>query len=755
MTNTSPKMLVAEVIVDVPSSNINRPFDYLVPVELQDRIRVGSRVLVPFGSRKVGGYVLGFTANPHAESLKSIISIYDDKVPVREELIKLARWIAEKYLCLYIYALRSVLPLGGGASLVRAKEIPSVSLNIPPDEARKMLDDMRQRAPLQALVLEALVGACGHQLPLAKIFGGRRVAYSSVRALVERGLISTGTIRLRRDPLSGHNYPPTSAHELDRAQERALSAITDKIARSDPKPLLLHGVTGSGKTEVYLRAIEYAMRLGKDAILLVPEISLTPQMVRMLSSRFGREVAIIHSRLSRGERHDELERIARGEVRVAVGARSAVFAPFSNLGLMILDEEHENSYKQGESPRYHARDVAAKRAALEGASLVLGSATPSLESYYRAMAGEYDYVTLPSRIDGRPMPRVEIVDMRGELASGNKSIFSRALVEAVRERLGRREQVILFLNRRGYSTFALCRECGFVLKCKRCDVSLTYHADSRRMVCHYCNFEVRVPDVCPKCKSTYMRYFGAGTERVEAEARKAFEGARVVRMDTDTTRNKGAHERILSAFGRGEYDILVGTQMIAKGLDFPNVTLVGIVAADTLLNLPDFRAGERTFQLLCQVAGRAGRGKLPGEVILQTYAPDHYAITAAARGDYEGFYRSELGLRRELGYPPFTSITRLLMTSADEGLVGRAAMQAASAIKRGVAGLEEGSFSVLGPSPCAIKKVAGRFRWHIIIKSQNPDETNRMITESMRGIAREFEKTDLEFLYDVDPESLL
>jgi replication restart DNA helicase PriA len=430
-----------------------------------------------------------------------------------------------------------------------------------------------------------------------------------------------------------------------------------------------------------MRAIEAVLARGRSAIVLVPEIALTPQLAGTFHERFGSRVALLHSRLSAGERYDEWRRVERGEARVVVGARSAVFAPARNLGLVVVDEEHENSYKQEESPRYHAREVACERARVAGCVCVLGSATPSVESFYRARTGEYDYIALTTRVEMRPLPSVEVVDMREELARGNRSIFSRALARAIRERLARREQVILFLNRRGHSTFVLCRECGHALRCPECDVALTYHAEEGRMRCHYCDHEEAVPDTCPKCGSSYIKYFGAGTERIEREVMRVFPQARVVRMDLDTTRTKRAHENIVNMFRGGEYDILVGTQMVAKGHDFPRVTLVGVVSADTCLNLPDYKAGERTFQLLTQVAGRAGRGERPGQVIIQTYAPDHYAVQRARDHDYLGFYEEEIRARRDLLYPPFVHLVLVVVSGEDPRDVERYAISLGAALR--------------------------------------------------------------------------
>jgi len=518
------------------------------------------------------------------------------------------------------------------------------------------------------------------------------------------------------------------------------------LARGTPERYLIHGVTASGKTEVYLRAMEEVAEAGGGSIFLVPEISLTAQMLGAVKGRFGKAAAVLHSRLSEGERYDEWSRIRRGEVKVVVGARSAVFAPMPNLKLIVVDEEHDPSYKQESSPRYHTRDVAARRAADAGGTLVLGSATPSVESFYWAEKGHLKLLTMPRRIDDRPLPRVELVDLR----QTPMAIFSDRLKSAVEDRLSRGQQVILFLNRRGFSTFVLCRDCGYTERCPNCSVALTYHAATRRLQCHHCDYRRRAPVRCPKCSGGRIRYYGLGTERVEEEVRQLFPSARPLRMDRDTTSRKNAHHTILQRFRGRDADILIGTQMVAKGLDFPGVTLVGVVTADTALNLPDFRAAERSFQLMAQVSGRAGRGDDPGEVIVQTFSPEHYSLQAASRHDYLRFYAQEIAFRKELWYPPYSRLANVMSVDAASDAAEARARAAAEALRSEVesAGLK---VQVLGPAPAPIEKLKGRYRWHVLVKAAD----SRAMSPCLDVLERLPSEVRSGIVVDVDPVSVL
>ncbi len=551
---------------------------------------------------------------------------------------------------------------------------------------------------------------------------------STLDTLVKKGFAVIEQVEVRRDPLSQNAVNLSFALTLTRDQETAFNAVRESLSKgntSRPDIFLLHGVTGSGKTEIYLQSLAEAVSQGKRGIVLVPEISLTPQTIERFASRFPGRVAILHSQLSLGERYDEWRSIREGQVDVVIGPRSAVFAPQPDLGLIILDEEHEWTYKQQDNPRYNARDVAIKLAELTGATVILGSATPDVESYYHAKNGDYQLLELPGRVtpyENTPLPGVEVIDLRDELKSGNRSMFSRSMSSAIDRALAGNEQVILFLNRRGAATYIQCRDCGFVLRCRRCDVPLTYHLDEDMLVCHQCNYRTGVPGTCPQCGSKRIKFLGVGTQKLEEEAKAAFPGARLLRWDSDTTGRRDSHRIILEKFKNHEADILIGTQMITKGLDLPRVTLVGVISSDTALNLPDFRSGERTFQLLTQVAGRAGRGPLGGEVIIQTYSPDHYAIRAAARHDYQGLYNQEIEYRRQLRYPPFSQLASMVFSHRNDNACKKEAERIKKLLNsvinaRGIPGM-----SIIGPAPAFIHRLRGRYRWQIVVRGSKLSE---------------------------------
>lgn len=563
---------------------------------------------------------------------------------------------------------------------------------------------------------------------------------------IKKGKTSIGS-RLKDKPEEAVEHIKSDPHVLMEEQSRALKAIESSIDKKEHKTFLLHGITASGKTEVYLQAIDIALAKGKQAIMLVPEISLTPQTVERFVSRFGAHVAVIHSALTDAKRFLEWKKIKEGKARIVVGARSAVFAPFENIGVIIVDEEHETSYKQDDVPRYHAREVAEERAKLNNCPLILGSATPSLESYYKAKMGEYKLIRLTKRVEERLLPKVKIVDMRMELATRQRvTIFSKILLDAVEDTLKKHKQAIIFLNRRGFSTFVNCKHCGLVLKCKRCDAVMIYHFAEKSLVCHYCGYKTVPPDICPKCRSGYIKYLGLGTEKVESEMSRVFTAARIARMDSDTTGKAGSHDKILGEFKAGKVDILVGTQMIAKGLDFPQVTLVGVVSADVSLNLPDFRASERTFNLLTQVAGRAGRGEDGGEVIVQTYTPHHYAILSAAKHDYDKFYEEEIIARKELSFPPFVSLIKVTVRARNEELTSKTAGDLAAAIMS-----EDKDAMVAGPAPATISRIRGYFRYNVILKG--PDRLK--LCALLKAVLKAFKRPHgVLIAVDVDPISM-
>ncbi len=614
----------------------------------------------------------------------------------------------------------------------------------PPETLAEQAQRREKRAPAQALALGLFAGR-GDAPLLAPEAAALGASAAVLRALVAEGLLHEERVEVRRDPWrsGGRAAPPPL---LMPAQAQAVAAIEEALASGQHDTILLHGITASGKTEVYLHAIAGVLAHGRDAIVLLPEISLTAQVVDIFKGRFGDRVAVLHSKLSAGERYDEWRRLRSGEARVAVGPRSALFAP-CRPGLIICDEEHEPSYKQENSPRYHARYAAQQRARIADALLILGSATPSVESYYLAQSGEYRILEMPERVPGRVLPTVHVADLCGAEARGASPIFSQALLDGLASRLERREQAILFLNRRGFASFVLCRDCGHTPQCPNCSVSLTLHTQDHSLRCHHCNHRRAAPTLCPQCQGDRIRPFGLGTERVEEEVRAHFPDARVLRMDRDTTAGKDAHTRLYRAFRDGEADILVGTQMVAKGLDFPNVTLVGVVAADLGLNVPDFRAAERTFHLLVQVAGRAGRGERPGEVVIQTFNPDHYAVRAASNQDYAAFYAQEVDFRRELRYPPFGVLVSILSSDTDadaaEARATRTVAAIAAAAKRGPGGIE-----VLGPAPAPLARVKRRYRWRVLVRGTDDREVQAAVRAGLGALTT----ADLDGLVvDVDP----
>ena len=611
---------------------------------------------------------------------------------------------------------------------VKPKTVLYLNLAVEADEARQEAVRLREKkANKRASLLEFLVQQT-EPVPLSEVRQSIGIPAYIVKAAVDKGLVKVRHIEVKRDPLACQSIPLSYPLTLTTAQRSALESVKSSLIKApgdaSPSVFLLHGVTGSGKTEIYLQALVEVIKQGRRGIILVPEIALTPQTIERFASRFPRKVAVLHSKLSLGEQYDEWHRIRNGECDVVIGSRSAIFAPQPDLGLVVIDEEHEWTYKQSDkSPRYHARNVAIKLAELTGATVILGSATPSVETFYHAQTEDYHLIQLPERVtpsEGSPLPQVEIVDLREELKAGNRSLFSRSLSQAIVKSIARGGQVILFLNRRGAATFIQCRRCGFVLRCKRCEVTLTYHWAEDALLCHQCNYRIPVPQVCPRCLSPRIKFLGLGTQRLEQEASQAFPQARLLRWDSDVTRHKGAHQEILDKFQAHKADILIGTQMIAKGLDLPLVTLVGIISADIGLNLPDFRAGERTFQLLSQVAGRAGRGGLGGRVIIQTYSPEHYSIQAAAKHDYTTFYSREINYRRQLRNPPFSRLACLTYSHTNDGVCQREAERMKRLLtqeidSRGIADLD-----LIGPAPAFIHRLRGRFRWQLILRGSEP-----------------------------------
>ncbi|EAC2401488.1 primosomal protein N' [Listeria monocytogenes] len=794
---------IAKVIVDVPAMQVDRPFDYYIPEDLEELIRPGMRVSVPFGNRKIQGFVIALGETEENPKLKGIDGVMDLAPVLNEELMELGDWLAEDTLSFRVSAYQAMLPAAlrakyekyflrldeeneeleqlfegyetldwkvaeargllkqigkwvreGSVEVVyqvknkiTSKKVRVVNCLKSPHQLAEIIEDMPKNAKAQSRVLAFFQAFEGNEITAAELKKQAETTDATIKKLVDLGLLSIQEKIVSRDPYENHQFEKSESLQLLPDQQTACEKI---IAATDQETFLIHGVTGSGKTEIYLQTIEAKLKEGKEAIVLVPEISLTPQMVERFKSRFGSEVAVLHSALSSGEKYDEWRKIERKEARVVVGARSAVFAPFENLGIIIIDEEHEASYKQEDNPRYHARDVAIWRATTYQCPVVLGSATPSLESFARAKKGVYTLIELPSRVNDRAMPEVSVVDMREELRKENRTEFSTELLEKIKDRIAKKEQTVLMLNRRGYSSFVMCRDCGYVVECPNCDISLTYHQSSNQMKCHYCGHEERVPQKCPSCEGEHIRYFGTGTQKVEESLTKLIPEARVIRMDVDTTRTKGAHEKLLKSFRNHEADILLGTQMIAKGLDFPDITLVGVLNADTMLHLPDFRASERTFQLLTQVSGRAGRHERTGEVIVQSYNPEHYSIEFAKKHDFIGFYNHEMQLRKMGSYPPFYYLTMINVSDENEMKAIRTIQEMAQFL-RGKLGPDA---VILGPVPSTITRIKNKYRYQCIIKYKIEPNLKKELKTLITHYQKDQQK-GLTITIDVQPYVLM
>ena len=798
-------MAIAKIIVDVPLMQTDQPYSYRIPEEFEGMLEVGMRVHVPFGkgNRLIQGIVLGLESQSDeeemAQDLKDIAEVLDFSPVLTQEQLWLAEELRKSVFSYKISILKAMLPGFLNSSYDKIL-YPLEGLS---QEDRERLFgsedslafsslDLAKQAEMMRLTRKGLLGLeyqaidqkkvktqSWYKVYLAQLEGVEISArakkklelrdyllshpesaslasllesYSreQVNFFVEQGAVTIFQKEVQRSAAYFEGIEASQPLELNPEQRQARDAVVSAIGSYQP-PFLLQGITGSGKTEVYLQIIQGALDKGKTAILLVPEISLTPQMTERFIARFGEKVAILHSGLSNGEKYDEWRKVERGDAQVVVGARSAIFAPLKNLGVMIIDEEHEATYKQDSNPRYHAREVAILRAQYNQAALVLGSATPSLESRARAGKGVYQHLRLTQRANPlATIPEVQVIDFRDYIGQNETSNFTPPLLEAIQDRLDKKEQVVLMLNRRGYSSFVMCRECGTVDTCPNCDISLTLHMDTKTMNCHYCGFSKDIPQVCPNCKSHSIRYYGTGTQKAYDELAELFPQARILRMDVDTTRKKGSHQALLDQFGRGEADILLGTQMIAKGLDFPNVTLVGVLNADTALNLPDFRSSERTFQLLTQVAGRAGRAEKAGQVLIQSYNPQHYAIRFAKDQDYEGFYAYEMGIRRQLGYPPYYFTIGITLSHKKEEEVVKRAYEVMNILR---SGLSETSH-ILGPTPKPIARTHNLYHYQILIKYRLEDELGSTLNQVL-ALTQERENSELRLSIDHEPQQFL
>ncbi|MHC5269352.1 primosomal protein N' [Enterococcus sp. LJL98] len=794
----------AEVIVDVPTMQTDQPYTYLVPEAWQAVIELGMRVEVPFGegNRHIQGFVTGLSKQGPQTTipLKEIVRVIDLAPVVNTELLQLADYMKEVTFSFKITCLQTMLPAAmkaayqkkfrlldlehevrekyfhqqteidwevveaaGALTLfkkLREQKVVELRYLVKEKVAKKMVRYVKSHITLENYSeIKACLRANAlrqHQLlETLKTRPKETVAFYREQGLStthlnqgeKQGWLTFEDVESYRDPFENQSFPATQPWKLNTEQEAAVTRILAAQARKQATTFLLEGITGSGKTEVYLQVIAEVLTKGQTAMMLVPEIALTPQMVQRFKSRFGDAVAVLHSGLSQGEKYDEWRKIERGEAQVVVGARSAVFAPLKQIGVIIIDEEHEATYKQDETPRYHARDLAIWRSQYHHCPVVLGSATPSLESRARAQKKRYELLVLTKRAhETAQLPPVTIVDLKEEFAKKNTSTFSTLLQEKITDRLMKKEQIVLLLNRRGYSSFMMCRDCGYVLPCPNCDISLTLHMDIKKMCCHYCGHQENIPRRCPDCQKDKIRYYGTGTQKVEEELQARFPNARILRMDVDTTRRKGAHERLLKAFEAQEADILLGTQMIAKGLDFPNITLVGVLNADTALNLPDFRSSERTFQLLTQVSGRAGRGEKPGEVIVQTFNPEHHSIVLAQSQDYEAFYRQEMVFRHQSGYPPFFFTVKISASHPSEEVAAKKMYQIAEQLKQGLS--EE--CRILGPIPSGVSRIKNRYHYQVLLKYKQEPQLQAILRQILETSQKD-QRNNLSVAIDYEP----
>ncbi|MDO8885379.1 primosomal protein N' [Candidatus Oleimmundimicrobium sp.] len=807
---------IAQIIIDIPVKNVDRPFEYSVPSNIEGNINIGSSVLVSFGSRLQLGYVVGFLEKPTVKYLNPILDLIEKEPIFDKNMINLCRWISEHYLSTLSESLKLIFPPGrlrrlqqvlilqdevgkklpterqkefvsflekmggevplnkirkrypvGLSSLIgnlekngflKKKYVISkprintkieryAALNPSIDDPKNLIASLGTRAPKQKKLIALLLEE--KSMPVHKLLSITGSSHQSLKSLTKKKIVVLSEKPTFRE--SDFFYPENFSLpiQLTNEQTKALKRVKEAINKEMYHVQLLQGVTGSGKTEIYLQAIVEVLNKDKTAIVLVPEIALTPQTVHRFRSRFGEAVAVLHSGLGLGERFDQWEKVKHGKCNIVVGARSALFAPLKNLGLIAIDEEHEISYKQNSNPRYHARDVAKKLAKLNNALLILGSATPSIESKHEAEQKNYELLRLTKRVKDIKFPQVEIVDMREESSKENFGIFSPTLLTEMEKCISSKKKMILFLNRRGYANFILCRDCGFVLKCKRCDVSLVYHFNDKTMRCHHCGYTVYFSKLCPNCKGHRIGYFGLGTQRVESEIKKIFPDVPLIRMDADTTTKRDSHRKKLIEFENLDVGILLGTQMIAKGLDFPDVTLVGAINADTALHLPDFRASERTFQLLMQLSGRAGRGGFPSKVIIQTYCPDSYAISAIEKYTYDEFFKEEIKTRDELSYPPFSQLINILFLGKDEKKVIEEAYSFSDTFTK--TGEKKWLKSSLGPVPAPLSKIKNKYRWHMILKTTNSVEAANFLRENLKTLISKKYAKDVNILIDVDP----
>ena len=726
--------------------SLDRTFDYVVPAHLTKKVHVGSMVNVPFGKSRQTGFVISFPKTSYIDSLKEIESIVGDRDMLSPALVRLGEWMARYYCCAVEQAIRALLPAVVRGGKVKAKKQKTVSLSKNIDLST-LLERLEKKAPRQASAIKYLIKQ--KSCLLSSLVRVTKISYKAIQSFEEKHILIIEESTTERDPLATISVLPTQPLTLNTEQQEALNKINESFDQTRQQAILLFGLTGSGKTEVYLQSIAECLKRGRDVIVLVPEIALTPQTVERFKGRFGDQVSVMHSHLSDGERFDEWTKINQGRVHIAIGARSALFSPFRKLGLIIVDEEHENTYKQDNIPRYQARDVAVMRGHMENATVVLGTATPSLESYYNCVKGKYVLTKLTHRIDEQPLPTMEIVDMSAEASAvGQPQILSRRLIGVAQETLAAGEQIILFLNRRGFATHMQCLKCGYVAECPDCSLNFTYHQRELRLMCHLCSYVKKAPNLCPTCGDPNIRYGGLGTEKIESVVKKVFPSRRILRMDSDTMTRKDAYREAFTSFRAGEVDILIGTQMIAKGLHFPNVTLVGIIYADQTLNMSDFRAGERTFQLLVQVAGRSGRGQNPGRVMVQTYTPYNDVLVFALDQDFEAFYNFEIANRAQLGLPPVKHLLLIVFNGENEEKV----MDVANKFSQVLHSKIESDTTVSGPMPAMIVKKRKLFHYQVLLSTEKITKLSLLV----KMLVSQFKlQKGVGISVDVDPYSLI
>ena len=744
--------MVAEVIINSTAKKLNRVFDYNIPTHLEDFITVGSRVLVPFG--KSGRLEEAYVVKIKEKSEYEIKDIAKIKNELSEDQIELAKWMAKKYFSNVSDCIKLMLTPGtrtkNTEKRISDKKINKIYLLKSYEEIEFDIESKKIKSEKQKRILDFVYQNQGVTVPEIELMTD--CSRAIVNTLIKNGYLTQREEKIERNPLINKNIEKSSKLQLTDEQETAVNKVSSAIISNNFEKFLLYGVTGSGKTEVYLQLIDEVINANKTAIVLVPEISLTPQMLDRFIARFGKEkIAVLHSKLSIGERHDEWERIRLGEVQIVIGARSAIFSPLKNLGIIIIDEEHDSSYKSESNPRYDAKEVAEKIAKYSNCPVVFGSATPDMTTYYKAQSGKIKLLELTKRANNSNLPKVQVIDLKQELANGNRSMLSFKLYEMIKKNLENKMQTILFLNRRGFSTFIMCRDCGFTAKCKNCDISLTYHRQDHKLKCHYCGYEENVLTICPECGSKKIRYFGTGTQKLEEEIHKIFPQAKTIRMDVDTVTKKNSHEDILNKFKNDNIDILIGTQMVVKGHHFPKVTLVGVIAADSSLNIDDYRASERTFQILTQVAGRAGRDKYEGNVIVQSYNPDNFSIQYAKEQNYEKFYETEIAIRKQLKYPPFCDIIVIGFSSANEESIKKVSDFIHKTLQEKII---RDDFKILRPMPSPIDKIQNKYRWRMILKGNMDDEINSIINETLKQVYDQNIK-DIRISVDVNPNNMV